>query len=255
VDFLGAWNNGVYYRNSITGTWVLMEPSVAIQVAAGDLDGDGKTDLIGIFPNDPGVWTKRSSTNTGLRLDSLTPSWIAVGDMNGDGRPDLLGTWPGSGVYYQDSATGTWVLLEPSIASQVVAGDLDGDGKKDLIGVFPNDPGVWTKRSSTLTWLRLDALTPTWIAAGRMRAAGAPAGAEMSARELSGGSVSSLGGSFEDHSNFGPHGKDFTYTVEKNARFGIKPDGTAQRLINPGPGELGFKPIKDENLSTKREKK
>ena len=253
VDFLGAWNNGVYYRNSITASWVLMETSAARQVAAGDLDGDGKTDLIGIFPTDPGVWTKKSSTNLWLRLDSLTPSWIAVGDMNGDGRPDLLGTWPGSGVYYRDSATGTWVLLEPSIASQVVAGDLDGDGKKDLIGVFPNDPGVWTKRSSTLTWLRLDALTPSWIAAGRMRAAGASAGPEMSFRAPSGGLGLMLKNNFEDLSMFGPSGRNFTFTVEKNAR--IRFDESAQRSINPGPGELGFRPIKDEKRPDKKESK
>jgi hypothetical protein len=255
VDFVGAWNNGVYYRNSVTGSWVLMETSSASQIAVGDLDGDGKGDLIGVFPNDPGVWTKRSSTQTWLRLDSMTPSWIAVGDLSGDGKPDLLGTWPGSGVYYKDSTTGSWVLLETSVASQVVAGDLDGDGKKDLIGVFPNDPGVWTKRSSTLTWLRLDALTPSWIAAGRMRAAGAPMGVEMSFRAPSSAFGLMLKNSFEDLSTYGPHGKNLTFTVEKNGTAGIKLNDSAQRLINPGPGELGFKPIKDESASMKREKK
>jgi len=255
VDFVGAWNNGVYYRDSVSGSWVLMETSSASQIAVGDLDGDGKGDLIGVFPNDPGVWTKRSSTQTWLRLDSLSPSWIAVGDLSGDGKPDLLGTWPGSGVYYKDSTTGNWVLLETSVASQVVAGDLDGDGKKDLIGVFPNDPGVWTKRSSTLTWLRLDSSTPTWIAAGRMRAAGAAVGPEISFRAPSSAFGLMLGKNFEDLSIYGPHGGNFTYTIEKNARVGIKLDESAQRLINPGPGELGFKPIKDESASAKREKK
>jgi len=255
VDFVGAWNNGVYYRNSVTGSWVLLETSLASQIAVGDLDGDGKGDLIGIFPNDPGVWTKRSSTQTWLRLDSLSPSWIAVGDLSGDGKPDLLGTWPGSGVYYKDSTTGHWILLETSVASQVVAGDLDGDRKKDLIGVFPNDPGVWTKRSSTLTWLRLDEMTPSWIAAGRMRAAGAAVGPEMSFRAPSSAFGLQLRNNFEDLSMYGPHGRNFNYTVERNAQYGIKLDESAQRLINPGPGELGFKPIKDERASPKRDKR
>jgi hypothetical protein len=130
---------------------------------------------------------------------------------------------------------------------------LDGDGKKDLIGVFPNDPGVWTKRSSTLTWLRLDALTPSWIAAGRMRAAGAPApGPEMSFRAPSSALGLQLKDNFEDFSMFGPHGRTFTFTVEKNARYGIKLDESAQRSINPGPGELGFKPDKDLGASPKK---
>jgi hypothetical protein len=255
VDFVGAWNNGVYYRNSVTGSWALLETSLASQIAVGDLDGDGKGDLIGVFPNDPGVWTKRSSTQTWLRLDSVSPSWIAVGDMSGDGKPDLLGTWPGSGVYYKDSTTGRWVLLETSVASQIVAGDLDGDGKKDLIGVFPNDPGVWTKRSSTLSWLRLDSLAPSWIAAGRMRAAGAPMEVEMSFRAPSSAFGLQLRGNCKDLSVYGPHGKNFIYTVEKNARVGIQIEQELQRRMTPGPGELGFKPIKDEGASPKREKK
>jgi hypothetical protein len=170
-------------------------------------------------------------------------------------KDDFVGAWPGQGVYYRNSDTGRWVLLETSVASQVVAGDLDGDGKKDLIGVFPNDPGVWTKRSSTNTWLRLDAMTPYWIAAGRMRAAGAPVGGEMSFRAPSSAFGLMLKNNFEDLSMFGPHGRNFTFTIEKNARYGIRLDESAQRSINPGPGELGFRPIKDESAPAQKEKK
>jgi photosystem II stability/assembly factor-like uncharacterized protein len=255
-DFVGAWNNGVFYKDSASGSWVLMEVSAANQIAAGDLDGDGKADLIGIFPSDPGVWMKKSSTQSWVRLDSLTPAWITVGDMNGDGRPDLMGTWPGSGVYYKNSATGTWTLLETSVASQVVAGDLDGDGRKDLIGVFPTDPGVWTKKSSTQTWQRLDAQTPSWIAAGKMRAAGMMAGLETNVRMPSGTPVGDFirKGRFEDLSATGPSGRYFKYAVEKNTRIGGEIDQEAQRRMTPGPGELGFKPTKDENSTVKIKK-
>jgi hypothetical protein len=85
-----------------------------------------------------------------------------------------------------------------------------------------------------------------------MRAAGATAGAEMSFRMPSSASGLRLGGNSEDLSAYGPHGKNFTYTIEKNARYGIKLDESAQRSINSGPGEFGFKPIKDESASTKK---
>jgi hypothetical protein len=245
-DFIGAWADGVYYKNSVLGQWVLLETSAASQVAAGDLDGDGRDDLVGIWPGDPGVWTKRSSTLTWLRLDSLTPSRIAVGDMNGDGRPDLLGTWPGSGVYYRNSATGTWVLMETSVASQVAAGDLDGDGRKDLIGVFPSDPGVWVKRSSTSTWLRLDSLSPACIAAGRMRAAGMAGSADRSEIMFARPGSSPFAGGYDNLSNFGPHGRNFTCRVEDNAQVGIQVEVGQQRRLPPGPGEPGFKPVRED---------
>jgi M6 family metalloprotease-like protein len=171
-DFVGVWTGqGIYYRNSDTGQWVLKETSTASQVAVGDLDGDGIGDIIGIFPSDPGVWVKKSITNSWTKLDSMTPNWIAAGDMNGDGRADFLGAW-NNGIYYKNSISGNWVLMETSSASKIAAGDLDGDGKADLIGVFPSDPGVWVKKSTTNSWTRIDIVTPNWIAAGDMNGDG-----------------------------------------------------------------------------------
>jgi M6 family metalloprotease-like protein len=173
VDFLATWDGyGVYYRNSETGSWVRIEPTPAAQVTAGDLDGDGTDDLMGIWPGDPGVWVKFSTTHSWAMLDSIKPEWIGVGDMNGDGRKDLVCTWTGYGVYYRNSMTGSWVRIEPTPASQVTAGDLDGDGTDDLMGIWPGDPGVWVKFSTTRSWAMLDSIKPEWIAAGDMNGDG-----------------------------------------------------------------------------------
>jgi len=75
-----------------------------------------------------------------------------------------------------------------------------------------------------------------------MRAAGAPATPEKSFRMPSTGIALTIRRKFEDLSINGPHGKNFSFTVEKNSR--IKLDESAQRSVNPGPGELGFKPIR-----------
>ena len=241
-DLLGTWaGDGVYYKNSETGTWVLMERSPASQIAAGDLDGDGTDDLIGTWAAEPGVWVKKSSTRTWAKLDSVTPTWIAAGDMNGDGRDDLLGSWAGVGVYYKNSVTGTWTRMESSPASQIAAGDLDGDGTDDLIGTWAAEPGVWVKKSSTRTWAKLDSVTPTWIAAGKMRASGNGNGFQIRR-------------SYEDLSGSGPHGGTFRWTIEENARVGGSPDWERQRRMTPGPGEPGFKPSREKNSSCRKER-
>ena len=77
---MGAWTGqGVFYRNSMTGQWVQMS-SPAIMVATGDLDTDGKDDLIGIWPSPGGVWVKYSQGGTWALLSS-TANWIAAGRM------------------------------------------------------------------------------------------------------------------------------------------------------------------------------
>jgi len=168
-DFIGTWDGqGVYYRKSSDGTWVKMA-SPADLIAAGDLDGDGTDDLIGIWAGQGGVWIKYSSTGTWSRLSS-TASNIASGDMNGDGTDDLLGTWDGQGVYYRDSDTGSWVKLATP-ADLIAAGDLDGDGTDDLCGIWAGQGGVWIKYSSTGTWSRLSS-TARDIASGDMNGDG-----------------------------------------------------------------------------------
>jgi hypothetical protein len=48
------------------------------QIAAGDMDGDGKADLVGNFPT-TGVWVLNSSTGTWSNLTTSPATWIATG--------------------------------------------------------------------------------------------------------------------------------------------------------------------------------
>jgi len=162
-DLLGTWDGqGVYYRQSHTGEWIKMA-TPAEKISAGDLDGDGIDDLLGIWPSQGGVWVKYSSTESWDKLAS-TARDIASGDFSGDGKDDLLGTWDGQGVYYKDSTTGTWIKM--SIPADLVAsGDIDGDGTDDLIGLWSFQGGVFVKYSSTGNWAHL-ASTARDIASG-----------------------------------------------------------------------------------------
>jgi RHS repeat-associated protein len=162
-------SQGVFWRNNTTGAWTQLA-SPATKIVAGDLDGDGIADLIGIWPSQGGVWVRYSATGTWAYLSS-TADWIATGDMNGDGRAELLGTWTGQGVYWRNNTTGIWTLLA-SPATKIVAGDIDGDGIDDLIGTWAGQSGAWVQYSSTQNWEQISQDTPDWLDAGKMRPAG-----------------------------------------------------------------------------------
>jgi Beta-propeller repeat/FG-GAP-like repeat/Ser-Thr-rich glycosyl-phosphatidyl-inositol-anchored membrane family/FG-GAP repeat len=162
-DLLGSWSTGVSSLNSDTGAWNLITSSVATQIAAGDMDGDGIADLVGIFPAS-GLWVKYSATGQ-WQFISSPPTWITVGDFNGDGKADLAGIWGGV-VWIRDSATGSWTNVPTSSApTQIAAGDMDGDGKADLVVNLPAT-GVWVQYSSTGAWSNLSPSAATQIAVG-----------------------------------------------------------------------------------------
>jgi protocatechuate 3,4-dioxygenase beta subunit len=149
-DLVGTWDGqAVYYRNSTSGLWTILA-SPADLIACGDLFGDGKDDLIGIWASQAGVWAKSSADASWTHLSS-TARHIAAGDMNGDGRVDFLGTWDGQGVYYRDSISGVWTQIATP-ADLITAGDLDGDGTDDLIGIWSGQAGVWVKFSQSGDW-------------------------------------------------------------------------------------------------------
>ena len=109
-NLVGTWDGqGVYYRNSDTGSWTLLA-TPADMIACGDLGGDGIADLIGIWSGQAGVWTRDSAAGAWSFLGS-SARHISAGDMNGDGRVDFLGTWNGQGVYYKNSISGVWTLI------------------------------------------------------------------------------------------------------------------------------------------------
>jgi hypothetical protein len=160
-DLLGSWSTGVSSLNSDTGDWNLITSSPAAQIAAGDMDGDGKADVVAIFPAS-GLWVKFSTTGQ-WQFISSPPTWITVGDFNGDGKSDLAGIWGGV-TWIRDSATGSWTAGS-SGASQIAAGDFNSDGKADLVANYPTT-GVWVQYSASGAWSNLSPDPATRIAVG-----------------------------------------------------------------------------------------
>jgi len=152
--------------------------------AAGDLNGDGASDLLvgAPFANPNGLTFAGSvfifSGSTGAQLgrldglaagDKLGLSVSGAGDVNGDGVPDLIVGAPGAdpgglgfagSAFVFSGATGAQLfrfdgqaaldLLGQSVSG---AGDVDGDGHDDLIvGANRADPGGITDAGSAFVF-------------------------------------------------------------------------------------------------------
>ncbi|MEI7890709.1 MAG: FG-GAP-like repeat-containing protein [bacterium] len=124
-----------------------------IQIAAGDLNADGKTDLVAnasvagktyIFYNDGSYPSLAASAD--VKISCLSAVGISIGDFNADGKTDLAIGRSGSevdifynkGGSYPASSASADVIITPEsggatfFATSMVAGDFNADGKTDL---------------------------------------------------------------------------------------------------------------------------
>jgi serralysin len=132
--------------------------SGGLHVAAGDVNGDGRADIIVGSSAAQAVHVKVFDGRTGALLHSFSPYEphysggvnVAAGDVNGDGRADIVvapasaGTGPsaagGGGPHVRvfDGATLTVIAnVFPYPGStggaRVASGDINGDGRADII--------------------------------------------------------------------------------------------------------------------------
>jgi hypothetical protein len=113
----------------------------AFSVAAADLNGDGRPDLVTANAN--------SSGNVSVLLDTTTSFSSAP--------PVVVGQFGSSGVWEYNRSTGGWAQLTTSNASLLAA-----DAKGDVVGEFPGG-GVWLYRPATW-WKQINGVDASALA-------------------------------------------------------------------------------------------
>jgi len=129
----------------------------------GDVDGDGKTDIIAVDEiwNQLNVWRNNTTTPGIISWDSFlymtsfytipTPYGVEVEDLNGDGKLDVVVTNRNGttvAVHVNNSSPG-YISFAPPVEFETAQGplfvsirDLDSDGRQDIAVACANNFGV-----------------------------------------------------------------------------------------------------------------
>lgn len=147
-------------------------------VAVGDLDGDGKLDIVVTNFNDNSISTLRNTTIAGsISFEKYdysadnNPNGVAIGDIDGDGKPEIVVTTqlPSLSIYKNTSIPGVIDVtsFQPRVnfpqfnfSYTVVIRDMDGDSKKDIVtsSLSPNNFISVYRNISTLGVIDINSL-------------------------------------------------------------------------------------------------
>ncbi|MBL7961595.1 VCBS repeat-containing protein, partial [bacterium] len=162
------------FRNTSTSGAITLDPKVDFTmgngpniVVIGDVDGDGKADLIVASEFSSGMISIFRNTGTNgtisfaAKVDSMAGSgpWgVALGDVDGDGKPDLVNANAGNNTIsvFRNTGTSGSISLDTKVDFAtgsyplgVAIGDVDGDGKPDVVVTNYNGSSVSVFRNTS----------------------------------------------------------------------------------------------------------
>ncbi|WP_439379490.1 FG-GAP-like repeat-containing protein [Amycolatopsis lexingtonensis] len=151
-----SWSEVTSYT-AIRYDRVVEQSSAANGVAAGDVTGDGRADLVARKPDGSlSLYANGGSDTSPYGTGSLVGtgwegfSWFQSGDVTGDGKADVVAAKPDGTLWLYthggDNAspysTGTLIGSGWAQFSHVTLADVTGDGRADLVAALP-DGSLW----------------------------------------------------------------------------------------------------------------
>ncbi len=136
------------------------------KMVTGDMDGDGKAEVIIDFGPSFGIWVRKNDS-IWVQLVDLSPEAMVTGDMDGDGKDEVIIDFgPSFGIWVRknDSIWVQWHSLSPEA---MVTGDMDGDGKDEVIIDFGPSFGISVRKNDSI-WVPLHSLSPEAMVTGNV---------------------------------------------------------------------------------------
>ncbi|MDK2126936.1 FG-GAP-like repeat-containing protein, partial [Parachitinimonas caeni] len=136
------------------------------QYLSGDLDGDGRSELVQVWQNEVGQavatpWQRQADGSLQRGQDSVLGEWregltFRLSDQNGDHRADLIAIWPETNGRHSIAA---WRHVEGQFVqsgdfsrdTRFLDVDLNGDGRRDLLEIRHDSEGNAVARAWTST--------------------------------------------------------------------------------------------------------
>ncbi len=161
----GIW----VFRNN--RKWAKLHKRSAEIMVTGDMDGNGKDEVIVDFLGKPaGIWVRRNDRKW-LLLHKRPALIMVTGDMDGNGKDEVIVDFHGNpeGIWVRRNDL-KWRQLFTSSALIMVTGDMDGNGKDEVIvdfGQTGRPKGIWVHRNNR-KWVRLHKSSAEMIVTGDM---------------------------------------------------------------------------------------